>query len=169
MCWWVRDNPAPRARAQAQFDALATLGTINIPLSNNHSKNLMNGLGGVSRALICSKNASYGESEVYIPHFHPPPKRQYYPNSDKKLSQDDCFQRFQRTNKNLLEEKCFEDFWHKGKPKLSRGSLYFTNTPYLHRSLKHIVRGKAEKLFLLLIGRKGVGGAIVPYLSMCLQ
>ena len=29
MCWWVRDNPAPRAQAQAQVAALATRGTVN--------------------------------------------------------------------------------------------------------------------------------------------
>ena len=27
VCWWVRDNPAPRARARAQIAALATCGT----------------------------------------------------------------------------------------------------------------------------------------------
>ena len=27
VCWWVRDNPAPRGRARAQVTALATRGT----------------------------------------------------------------------------------------------------------------------------------------------
>ena len=30
VCWWVRDNPAPRARARAQVAALATRGTVGM-------------------------------------------------------------------------------------------------------------------------------------------
>ena len=32
MFWWVRDNPAPRARSRAQVAALATRGTAVIPM-----------------------------------------------------------------------------------------------------------------------------------------
>ena len=37
VCWWVRDNPAPQARARAQVAALATRGTdvVNLYLSSS--------------------------------------------------------------------------------------------------------------------------------------
>ena len=37
--WWVRDNPAPQARARAQFAVVATHGTSLIVVSCNHSNN----------------------------------------------------------------------------------------------------------------------------------
>ena len=38
MCWWVRDNPAPRSRAQAQVAALATCGTNVIDMNKSLRK-----------------------------------------------------------------------------------------------------------------------------------
>ena len=41
VCWWVRDNPAPRARAQAQVAALARRGTERQTLPK-HLINILN-------------------------------------------------------------------------------------------------------------------------------
>ena len=44
VCWWVRDNPAPRARARALVAALATCGTVQSIFQNRprHTKNKKN-------------------------------------------------------------------------------------------------------------------------------